>query len=267
MVGNASCRNDHLHSYHCWNLETLVRIISPHRDYYDSIMSQGHDDTVIYQRKPEILLDIQRESIFKTNLSNPLLDKFYPLSSGSHWSPRSGKQWKAEFENVTVLLAGKAYGGVRVHLSSITGLPSQKSDSFYDRVSLEAHLISHGIATGGFEYKRIHWYRNEQSANRSVSEQLNFKAFPMLDLAIEFNAPVLVCLEASNQHVVVLKNTNLKEMQFYKVMDPFTTFQEIDMFISGIMAPENRPMVQIADKYKIQEHGFDKFSFRKPKEK
>lgn len=63
-------------------------------------------------------------------------------------------------------------------------------------------------------------------------------------------------------------NPLLKDIQFYKVMDPFTTFQNIEMFIGSMLCTERQPKPDnVEDKYKIEQKGFDKkFSFRKPKQ-
>ena len=51
--------------------------------------------------------------------------------------------------------------------------------------------------------------------------------------------------------------------EFYKVIDAFTAFQEISMFIGGVLGIGEKEIVEIEDKYKIGQHGFDKWSFRK----
>ena len=47
------------------------------------------------------------------------------------------------------------------------------------------------------------------------------------------------------------------------MLDPFTAYQEIDMWISGTLSYPQNFMVDIEDKYKVLEHGFDpKYGFR-----
>jgi len=55
-------------------------------------------------------------------------------------------------------------------------------------------------------------------------------------------------------------------MEFFKIVDPFTAFQELSMFIGGIMGGKSPIMIEVADKDRIAKHGFDKFSFRKEKQ-
>lgn len=59
---------------------------------------------------------------------------------------------------------------------------------------------------------------------------------------------------------------SLNDLQFYRVMNPQTAFQEIYMYLSGVLGVGDKPMIKIEDKHKISGHGFDKWSFRKMKE-
>lgn len=65
---------------------------------------------------------------------------------------------------------------------------------------------------------------------------------------------------------VVEKNPSLKELGFFQVKDPYQAFQDIAMFLGGVMGVGDRPMVQLSDKEVHQKHGFDKMSFRKAPE-
>jgi coproporphyrinogen III oxidase len=58
----------------------------------------------------------------------------------------------------------------------------------------------------------------------------------------------------------------LKNYEFFKVFNPYETYQQIEMFISNLAINEDR-IVMISDKLKAETHGFDKFSFRKDKSK
>ena len=55
----------------------------------------------------------------------------------------------------------------------------------------------------------------------------------------------------------------LKNYEFYKVFDSFQAFQEVMMFMGGVLGRGEKEIVEVADKYKIGQHGFDKWSFRK----
>ena len=59
-------------------------------------------------------------------------------------------------------------------------------------------------------------------------------------------------------------NPPMRDYQFYRKMDPYTTYQELDMWISGTLAYPQNMMIEVEDKYRIMAHGFDvKYGFRK----
>lgn len=79
------------------------------------------------------------------------------------------------------------------------------------------------------------------------------------DLHFDLDCPV-VCV-SDNAHVVT--NQCLADMEFYCVTDPFTAFQELSMYISGVMGGRSPRTVEISNNDRIAKHGFDKWSFRK----
>jgi hypothetical protein len=63
-----------------------------------------------------------------------------------------------------------------------------------------------------------------------------------------------------------IANPQLDKISFQKVLDPFTAFQELEMWIGGVLT-ENKETSQVSNDIKIQQAGFDlKTSFRKPKQ-
>ena len=58
-------------------------------------------------------------------------------------------------------------------------------------------------------------------------------------------------------------NVKLSDYDFYKKFDTYTAYQELDMWISGILAYPQNIMLEVEDKIKLTKHGFDnKYSFR-----
>jgi hypothetical protein len=109
--------------------------------------------------------------------------------------------------------------------------------------------------------------------NDDVEYVLNYDPINMFR---EINAPVFIY---DNDAVIKLGdygrklnsgifivNPILKDYEFYKVVDTFQAFQEISMFIGGVLGRGEKEIVVVEDKYKIAQHGFDKWSFRKEPE-
>jgi len=249
-----------------------MRVISNFSDYYDGVLAYGHDDRdVVFNRREAVIYQ------------EPLTGK--ALWYGDHkFSPEYRKLEKlfsntcihamnylkgnriARFEIVTILLAGKAYGGIRVKISSML---ETFDETFYDEEALFKFLEKHEVdVKDRNETMSRAWKRWNDPCMRTPREHLKLRGVDFSDVALTMKAPIIVVIEKEyREGNCAYANCRLEDYKFYRIMDAYTVFQEIDMFISGIMAPEGRPMVQIEDKYKILEHGFDKHSFRKSPEK
>ena len=75
----------------------------------------------------------------------------------------------------------------------------------------------------------------------------------------ELNAPIVLFAERGKCESYSV----LKDVQFYKAIEPWRAYQELSMFLGNIAAPDRVPVV-VSDKDRLQQHGFDKWSFRKP---
>ena len=68
----------------------------------------------------------------------------------------------------------------------------------------------------------------------------------------------------SNDRQKIILNPSLKPFEFAKVIDPFVAFQEIEMYLSGVLGIGEREVVDISDRDRLQGHGFDNtWSFRR----
>jgi hypothetical protein len=55
----------------------------------------------------------------------------------------------------------------------------------------------------------------------------------------------------------------LGSVQFAKVFDPFQAYQEIEMYVGGVLSGRENSMATVSDEVRAQKHGMDKTSFRK----
>jgi mRNA-degrading endonuclease HigB of HigAB toxin-antitoxin module len=61
----------------------------------------------------------------------------------------------------------------------------------------------------------------------------------------------------------IIENPPLSVLHFYKVKDSFSLYQEVDNFVTGILAQTENQTVEISDKCKLYSKGFDCNSFKK----
>lgn len=64
----------------------------------------------------------------------------------------------------------------------------------------------------------------------------------------------------------IIINPNLKELEFYRHVPSAEAFQEIYMYISGVIGKKEVDNVSISDYDKLRQHGFDSWSFKKHKD-
>ena len=73
-------------------------------------------------------------------------------------------------------------------------------------------------------------------------------------------------IDKEASHIII--NPCLKDIGFQRVMDTVTTYQCIDMYLHNELCDKDNPDIDpISDKLKAEAHGFNKFSFRKDKQK
>jgi hypothetical protein len=239
-----------------------MRIISKFHDLYDNCMAYGLDESVVYLRETSVIFDNSKTSYYQDQTQHDLFKK---LTSGPRISEHNKKDLKATFKLITIMLAGKAYGGVEITIVK----PGQHTikTTFYDQEGLVKFLAKYDMIYDDLNYKYIVRWKRTGADDKSIAQHLELNGDPkFMELAVKLKLPVFMVVK-DDRYSKVIKDPCLKDQDFYRALDHQTTFQEINMFLSGILAPENHPMVKIEDKYKIIEHGFDKFSFRKPKEK
>lgn len=103
-----------------------------------------------------------------------------------------------------------------------------------------------------------------------------FLAHDYTDLHIEQGAPVLLLASTSSlfdphvterqgsDPITLIRNPCLADLEFQRVLDPYTCFQNIAMFIGGVMPGRQMPMVHLTDTDRLLKRGFDPvYGFRK----
>lgn len=238
-------------------------IISKHKDYYDGVAgSMGVDKTIVYERHQmnvEDHFDIPNEfketGSYRRNYDNPIYNIGY-----SDLDLKKSKKYSL----VTTFLigfCGKLYIGWRFSYKV------RNEVTFYDETFTDI-VYDYNVAK---EYLReTYWKHNLADDVRYIE---NFDA---MHIFRNFNAPVFAF--EFNENKIKYHNGTfisngglsinpvLKDFEFYKVFDAFQAFQEIQMFLSGVLGSGENDILEVEDKYKISQHGFDKWSFRKEPE-
>lgn len=240
-------------------------ILTKKKDYYDGVAgTTGIDKTIVYDRQ---IIEVEEKDI-----PTFFAKKRY----------RFGRNDQTPVHNLD-------YYHIKKELRTVYPECSSFIVGFCGKLYLGWKLYSEGkvLPYGGKELITTFTYDADNMAKLLETETWDGRKFVddvnlivnqnAIDLCREFNSPVFIydgdygrtslsryCY--GNRHPKFIINPLLKEYQFYKVFDAVQAFQEIQMFISGVLGNREKEIVEVADKYKIAQHGFDKWSFRKEPE-
>lgn len=210
-------------------------IVSDFHDYYDVGMKLGVDKSIFYNRKK---IKIAKDFLAPTHTHAPtgwnksvlgFCGKFYPFVYHCSYGKVDRIVWTLE-EALDALPRSK-YGSI---WGDDCAIDSEKGiRNFFGKDFSEFYLLFH-------EYKT-----------------------PLIGL--KPNRTRRYAWDSKEPYTALTVNPSLKEIEFYKVKDPITAFQDIYMFISGVIGVDNKPMIEISDKHKAAAKGHDgEYSFKKP---
>jgi hypothetical protein len=240
-------------------------IISKKKDYYDGVVgTMGVDKTIVYNRDTIELENRDIPNAFKgKNTFWGVKFRENPFHALSYVSIK--KEYKDicdEHAHFIIGFCGKLYIGWKLYREIIT----------------ETHAISTDISYNIDFMKTI---LEPKSWHNNLADNINYVlSYDALPIFRELKAPVFIydgdfgrtSFDRKRSIYNSFKpkffvNQLLKDYEFYKVFDTFQAFQEVSMFMGGVLGAGEKNIVEVADKYKITQHGFDyKFSFRKDKE-
>tara|TARA_Y100000034_G_scaffold136985_1_gene218011 strand:+ start:16908 stop:17600 length:693 start_codon:yes stop_codon:yes gene_type:complete len=222
-------------------------IKSKFRDYYDNSASYGIDKTVVYSRDTikddKLFHEKFKERSYRTE------KYFYPKSESRYRMYRSDYNTDNYTVN-TFLIAfcGKYYPGYKFVKTNEEHIFYSKEEviDFYNKNNMEIEKDRRGFFSGVNSLVYM-----EKFFDRNTWKYLD-------ELFQEFKVPVFA-LEGKT----IINNPVLKDYKFGKVKKSPEAFQDIFMYISGVLGTNENEMINISDEDKRDKKGFDKWSFKK----
>jgi hypothetical protein len=247
-----------------------MRIIGGH-DYYDSGMQWGQDTGVLFVRGSDTLTPNEIEG-----LGIPCLAFAGTLrAKKSRSTPRD-----LVISTTHVILCGKMYSGLRVRFGSYAPYftnPLHGEFWFWDLASLEAWAGQRDleIVADGNVGRRWSWTHHHDNVTFvEPTDYFGPKALPKaaLDNIVERRKTIISYAPGDydyqqRKHVWRVDQDSLQKIQFFRAVGHNTAFQEISMWIGGVLGAVPKDAIEITDdKVKIQKKGFDlRSSFRRMK--
>ncbi len=239
-----------------------MRIISKFRDYYDSVQSYGQDDELIYVRN-----EFEEIRLFEPRLIRNA--RCYNVTRHD------------EVEQKMVGFCGKIYPVIKL---SMTGKnPVEKYcytldeveefiKNFWDKPRQEQYL-------GKYYNYRYYSVLFTRKSLMKFFEDVKVQVDSFGEVFKSDSSPVFIAEYGKyyREPSKIVYNACLKDVEFYRIFDTYSAYQEISMYLGGVLGltrSRGKPSYQgqkmddtVSDKDLIVAKGFDKYSFRKDKEK
>lgn len=240
-----------------------MRIISPFHDYYDSAMATGTDERSVFLRRPEG--NALPTGHAMTIWENPL-KPWVQRVQAAHVDPFGDmvvgrRQREKTADPGLVLFAGRAYPFMAVQETARDDEPT----FVWSLDELVAWLAERGEK---LEERRRPWGGKKTDKQRmeewfacrgaDVTEAMA-KAHVAIVL-IEDHGFVWGRTQKAGQMII---NPRLEPYGFARQLDPWTAYQELSMFVEGVLRHPDPVTEPISDQDRLVQHGFDHWSFRK----
>ena len=222
-------------------------IVSKFHDYYDTAIGYGGvDKTVVYKRKTE--------------------KKEAPDSSGDIFNRIYEEQFHKHRFDYTVCKCVMGFCGQIFPFYHIVKKwktnGNDRIEHFYMYDMEEMIDFTRKEKIGQWTAKRYSRYYTRLS-DRTIKEYFAKDWSHLHKYFRKYKAPVFLLQHKWPAKTELMLNPVLRERHFAKRKDPFTAYQEIYMYLSGVLGIGEKEIVQIKDKYMLKKKGFDKWSFKK----
>lgn len=239
-----------------------MRIISKFHDYYDAAQGLGQDMSRVYLRATVRLESASRADAAAGPLKPFVADRVHTCPSSIRFRSYQRELYVANFG--VALFAGKVYPFAKLGIDLLRQpAPSSRSVTFcYSYAELSAAMGLKGFDLSSHKERRGSWVQLPKWAfietnlgeffGQSGSEKY-------MSVALQHG---LLVAAYDNETDVLEVSPCLAALQFFREFDAWQAFQELSMFLGNVAAPE-KATAPIAEKYRIAQHGFDKWSFKK----
>lgn len=249
-----------------------MKIVAKEKDYYDSAQYAGVDETLVYVRTP-----------YKVNIKDEFDNKF--LKAAINLGPRWGdNRWRYNADEMKCIgepfiigFCGKIFPGVELQVEDgkdSLGHKKFKTIYAYSYKNLIALLEKHKLKAELAEVqdKTAFWGNNKKATMEFFNLKKQNKKFEKFFVEnkipifiIVENKKVKIGMEATgvyNTKTPVLEgggliaNINLKDHHFFENIDAYTAYQEISMYLGGVIPRDTPEMATISDENMLKKKGF-----------
>lgn len=246
-----------------------MRIVSKFRDYYDGACGVGgFDSSIVYVRHTN---EVKVSNEDRRGLMSPITTSskhyFYyddkqsnigyrRIDIGNHFLGFCGKYYHLLSYPTTIFRQGEGTSKVNVYFNSWKKLRDFIKKEKGKEVTKEFEEY--------YSERRNHWVGGKTWKNTSM-EDLTKEEYnrAVRDTGAEpfffLKAPIFIYPNENNQATV---NPRLDKIGFQSIVDPYQAFQEVSMFVGGVLSNQEQPQQVTDDKVLRDSKGFDEKSFK-----
>jgi hypothetical protein len=231
----------------------------------------GDRETVYVREEKEVLCGYQQKAT-------------YPFRKFGLWHQ------KVSFGSHVVAFCGKVYHAIHLSMPNVEKAicyTIEDVDRFVETHLKEDEIEAFNTDRGIYSFmpgKLKYWnYEFNRRYLKKFFEDCEADRDRHEELFREYKSPIIIGHPSVYTHPsyndLLVVNGNLKKVEFfrcpyfqknedgsYRYFDPFTTYQEISMYVGGVLGGTANPIPEVSDQDLLEAKGFHpKYSFRKPK--
>lgn len=260
-----------------------MRIISKFHDYYDTALGYGADPTLIYSR------ETREYNITKGHPFKGIITPYTSKDNSGFWQCRN---WRADEFPLDIKLyvigfCGKTYPLIRVYTKYAPSDNNYFGEHYYHNLEyiysesdFRYYITTHYGEQGCKLYlnqERLHnrklrmgWdsYINHQDISNFFKYYNSAPTETTFEELFRCNkTPIWIFKHHNYNKEFIIINPKLITYNFVRIHNAYAAFQEISMYLGGVLGNSNPPIPEVSNDDLIKAKGFDKYSFRKDKQK
>jgi hypothetical protein len=255
-----------------------MNIVSDFRDYYDIGLSYGIDKSLTYIRRTEhsngelLIPNLKQKTGWgKSSWRKLICSNVLKIPADFH-SSRTGDNWAIPNHNrltgFFVGFCGKFYPMLRFRVNENL-IDEAEYDYLYSEESV-LDALDKAPFNNRFSRSRASQWLYLPSGDRKTDLEMALTfirkgPIECIEPFANLKTPnMVICLNSESYfESPLIINANLDELKFGRCVDAYTAFQELSMFIGGVLGVGEPDTIEISDTDMRDAKGFNDRSFKK----
>jgi len=241
------------------------------KDFYDSALRHGHDDHLVFVRENNRLVDdsvLGVPPLVRMAIDGPRLRTVLTLDGSFDHIRNRVKDQTYKIGRLSVVFCGKLHYGLIVEIDTYDAATGYRSvplyfwqaDQFVAWLDGNQITIAHASS---MERTDQHALEKLFAVEEPSLDQFNWLVTNIVTTAIR--RPTMRYERSHGAWEI--NPPRLKDVEFYRKINPYQAFQEIEMWVGGVLPGVSPDTAAVDDATRLVKHGFDKTSFKKAKTK